>query len=115
MNKNLILLILFAINVNAETLQTTTYEISLTLNCEEGDVSCSDVSYVGKNKKTGDTLRLNGETLHSTCADGITPCRFLGYLFKDKDTTYYVYDNGLLEVVRGKDKVLLSEQGEWQY
>lgn len=56
---------------------------------------------------------LTGGTWHTACADG-SPCRFLGYRFQDGNVSYRVHQSGLLEVVRGRDEVLLSEQGEWQ-
>jgi hypothetical protein len=53
-----------------------------------------------------------GSTSHSICADGVTPCRFLGYRFQNGNTTYLVDEDGSLRVLQG-DKLLLEEQGEW--
>jgi hypothetical protein len=56
---------------------------------------------------------LQGRTLNSLCADGVTPCRFIGYEFRNGPFRYVVYDSGSLRVTRG-DKVLVDEPGEWQ-
>ena len=39
---------------------TEPFRITITERCEEGDVGCTNVGYVGVNKKTGDTIRLSG-------------------------------------------------------
>ena len=54
------------------------------------------------------------EPLHTLCADGATPCRFLGYKFENGNTTYYVHQDGLLEVIRNRDEVLVRERGSWR-
>ncbi|MFC3153452.1 hypothetical protein ACFOEK_20595 [Litoribrevibacter euphylliae] len=97
------------------TLTTSNYVISVETHCEEGMVVCDDVSYIGTSKKSGNSIRLKGETWHTVCADGVTPCRFIGYRFKNGDITYQVMDSGVLQVIQGQDKVLLEEQGEWRY
>jgi hypothetical protein len=51
--------------------------------------------------------------MHTRCADGVSPCRFLGYVFVDGTTTYTVWANGTLSVKQGRT-VLLQEQGAWQ-
>jgi hypothetical protein len=47
------------------------------------------------------------------CADGQTPCRFLGYRFANGNEIYEVSEEGWLTVTQA-GKVLLQEQGEWQ-
>ena len=54
-----------------------------------------------------------GKTLHVTCADGVTPCRFIGYEFRRGAYLYMVWEDGRLEVSRS-GTILLTEQGEWQ-
>jgi len=98
---------------HADTLTTPSFTVEITVNCEEGSVTCDDVAYVGTSKKTGKSIKLHGRTKHTTCADGVTPCRFLGYEFRNGKIYYHVLEDGTLLVVQGK-KTLLSEKGEWQ-
>jgi hypothetical protein len=98
----------------AETLSTPSYLVTIERQCPEGEVTCDRVSYLGENRKTGARLALRGETVHALCADGVTPCRFLGYRFKNGRTTYLLLEEGRLQVRRG-GKLLLDEAGEWCY
>ncbi|MDO9359510.1 MAG: hypothetical protein Q7T70_11015 [Polaromonas sp.] len=98
---------------HADTLTTQSFSIQIQSNCAEGDVVCDDVTYRGKSRRTGQSLVLKGKTMHSLCADGVTPCRFLGYEFRNGPFRYVVYENGGLLVTRGK-KVLVEETGNWQ-
>jgi hypothetical protein len=107
-------LLALASGAHADTLNTPSFTIEIKVNCPEGDVTCDNVSYFGKSKKSGKSISLHGRTMHSLCADGKTPCRFLGYEFKRGDTRYLVQESGELLVTQGK-KVLVQEQGEWQY
>jgi hypothetical protein len=113
MKKLFALLCLFtSYSALAEELETPSYNVTIVSNCAEGEVSCDNVSYTGISKKTGKSISLKGSTWHSLCADGVTPCRFLGYKFKNGEVTYTVSEDGNLEVVKG-NKVLFSEQGNW--
>jgi opacity protein-like surface antigen len=96
-----------------QTLDTPSFTITIDVRCEEGNVTCDDVRYVGTSKKTGKAMRLTGRTRHTTCADGVTPCRFLGYEFKNGATVYFLSDGGEL-IVEQRGKPLLREQGEWK-
>jgi hypothetical protein len=96
----------------ADTLMTKGFKIDIRVNCEEGNVTCNRVSYRGQDLKTGKSLRLSGKTIHSLCADGVTPCRFLGYEFRNRNYRYIVTEGGLLEVYKG-EKLLVSQQGTW--
>lgn len=104
----------FSASLRADTLTTASFKISIERHCEEGDVSCDRVSYLGESRKSGAKLALRGKTVHTRCADGMTPCRFLGYQFKSGRTTYLVLEEGRLQVRRG-DKLLVDEAGEWSY
>jgi hypothetical protein len=97
----------------SDTLTTPNFVITIALHCDEGVVECDQVTYRGQAKRTGSEILLNGKTMHTKCADGVTPCRFLGYPFKNGDTNYFVYDNGRLRVVGALGKVVVDEQGEW--
>ncbi|WP_250464796.1 hypothetical protein [Microbulbifer litoralis] len=105
---------LLAIPVFADTLVTENYTIEIQQNCGEGNVTCDDVSYHSKSHKSGNQLRLKGKTLSRMCADGVTPCQFLGYEFKNGNTTYTVLDSGRL-LVEQNGKTLVDESGEWRY
>ncbi|GAA3929979.1 nuclear transport factor 2 family protein [Litoribacillus peritrichatus] len=113
--KFLMLFCLLPLSALAMELETPGYVIAIESQCQEGDVACQHYTYKGKSKKSGNTIELKGASWHTLCADGVTPCRFLGYQFKNGDVTYYVHDDGLLEVVQGGDKVLVRQQGEWRY
>ena len=108
-----LLLLVISLPVLSEELDTPSYNITIQSNCEEGSVSCDNVSYTGVNKKSGKSITLKGSTSHTLCADGVTPCRFLGYQFKNGDTSYFVSEEGGLEVTNG-DEVLVSETGTWR-
>lgn len=97
----------------AGTLTTPSFVVKVTVNCAEGNVTCDDVTYVGTSRKTGKSIKLRGKTMHTLCADGVTPCRFLGYEFRNGKIDYQVTEDGQLTVTQGK-KTLLSEKGEWQ-
>ena len=95
------------------TLDTPSFKITIDVRCPEGEVTCDDVKYVGVNKKTGEKIKLTGKTAHHYDADG-TPTRFLGYIFKNDDVTYFLSEEGQLRVTRG-DEVLLKENGTWTW
>lgn len=97
----------------AQTLVTRNFEVRIEVLCPEGDVTCDKVRYTGVNRRNGRSITLNGRTLHTLCADGVTPCRFLGYEFRSGSITYTAFDSGLLSVREGS-KVLLEEQGTWR-
>lgn len=100
---------------HADTLTTANYVVTITRHCEEGEVSCNNVSYHGVSKKTGKSITLQGSTKHTMCADGVTPCQFIGYQFKTGNISYLVLESGALRVVKGSNDVLVEEAGEWTY
>ncbi|MHB1678772.1 MAG: hypothetical protein ACYCSS_14795 [Sulfuriferula sp.] len=56
---------------------------------------------------------LTGNPAYRNCADGITPCQFLGYEFKNGKVLYFLDQiRGSLQVKLG-EKLLLEEKGEW--
>lgn len=99
----------------ASELITPSYKITVRSNCEEGNVTCDKISYVGVNRKTGKSITLTGKTRHTICADGVTPCQFLGYVFQNKNIQYLVNEDGTLLVTRNKGDVLVDEKGEWKH
>ncbi|MBD1843607.1 hypothetical protein H6F89_09395 [Cyanobacteria bacterium FACHB-63] len=98
---------------SADTLLTRDFQIFVNAECAEGNVTCNNVNYVGTNLHTGATLQLKGRTLHTTCADGVTPCRFLGYEFRNGDYSYTVTEAGRL-IVRKGERTLLNQAGTWE-
>jgi len=94
--------LLLAKGVIAETLTTPSFRVTITRHCPEGYVTCNDVTYDGSNLNTGASLRLRGKTVHTTCGDGVTPCRFLGYEFRNRDYRYVVLEDGRLQVYQGR-------------
>ena len=108
--------LLFASCAHAQTLETPGYTVKITQQCEEGNVSCDDVRYLGTSKKSGKAIALRGKTMHSLAADGVTPGAFQGYVFRTgrvSSTVYTVYADGRLLVTEGK-KTLVNQRGEWQ-
>ena len=99
----------------AQQLDTPNYTVEIQQLCPEGEVQCQDVLYKGTSKLSGASIELQGSTLHSLCADGVTPCRFLGYQFNNGRIRYLVFESGLLQVIGSSGKVLLEEQGLWDY
>ncbi len=110
----LIVLMMFSQLVSSATLTTKNYVVTVTPNCQEGNVTCDDVIYVGRSKTTGQTITLEGHTLHRWCADGVTPCQFLGYEFKNGRFIYSVLERGVLKVEKNGHS-LINEKGEWNY
>jgi hypothetical protein len=98
---------------SARQLDTRSFQVEITSNCEEGVVVCDNVTYVGTERKTGKTIQLHGKTMHSICADGVTPCRFLGYEFRNGKYRYFVAEEGMLTVYQGR-KLIVSEEGAWE-
>ncbi len=96
----------------ADILTTKQFRIEIQVNCQEGNVTCDRVSYRAKDLKTGKSIRLSGKTMHSLCADRVTPCRFLGYEFRNRGYRYIVTEGGQLEVYKG-GKLVLSQSGTW--
>ncbi|MBW4605256.1 MAG: hypothetical protein KME29_38330 [Calothrix sp. FI2-JRJ7] len=101
---------LFAGLANAETLKTKNFSVKISRNCAEGNVTCNNVTYVGKDLKTGKSIRLTGKTIHTKGADGVTPSRFLGYEFRNNQYLYRVTADNKLQVFKS-GKLILQEQG----
>jgi hypothetical protein len=96
-----------------QRLLTDSFDITIEVRCEEGVVGCDKVRYTGMHRKSRQSITLTGAEMHTRCADGVTPCRFLGYFFRNGNTVYTVLEDGVLSVKQG-NKVLLQERGTWQ-
>lgn len=107
----LFMLLIASFSSYSATLVTKNYVVSITSNCVEGEVTCDDVTYHGKSKKSGSEIIIKGRTLHTHLSDG-TPARFLGYKFINGNIVYMVTDFGALTVTQD-EKVLVSEHGKW--
>ena len=94
-------------------METKSFRVTITEKCGEGEVGCSTVEYKGVNKRTGASIFLKGKAFMVNCADGVTPCHLGRYEFTNGDTSYYVYPSGNLQVMKA-EKLLVSEDGEWQ-
>lgn len=97
----------------AEELITPSFRVVVTENCPEGETTCDNVSYVGTNLKTGQSIKLKGTSVSQMCADKVTPCHRLGYKFKQGAYVYFVGEDGQLLVTRD-GKTILSETGKWK-
>jgi hypothetical protein len=95
---------------HSATLETPNFIVRIEVNCPEGEVTCDRVTYRGKSKKTSRQITLPGKTVHTLCADGETPCRFVGYQFISGAITYLVTDDGEL-IVQDGGKVIVDEHG----
>lgn len=94
-------------------LKTDSFDITIDNRCAEGVVGCDDIRYKGIHRRSGNSISLVGREQHTRCADGVTPCRFLGYLFRNGATTYFVDAQGRL-LVRQGERILVQEEGTWQ-
>jgi hypothetical protein len=97
----------------ADTLRTKDFRVTITNNCPEGEVACNNVNYHGVNVNTGASVQLLGRTLHTSCADGVTPCRFVGYEFSNGNYRYLVTEEGSLQVYQN-GKLVLNQRGNWE-
>ena len=95
----------------AESFNTKNFSVKITGNCPEGYVTCNNVIYQGTDLRSGKSIRLRGRTHHTICKDGVTPCRFLGYVFRNGSYLYRVTNMNILEVYKG-GKLILSEQDQ---
>jgi hypothetical protein len=76
------------------------------------DITSDHVIYIGVSKRTGKSIRLVGSTFHHMDDDG-TPQAFQGYIFRNGNICYRVYQSGTLEIRRGDNDILMSEDGAW--
>lgn len=97
----------------AATLETASFVVTIDVRCAEGNVTCDNVMYTGTSKKTGKSITLRGRTMHSTCADGVTPCQFQGYVFRRGHASYTITQGDDLIVMQG-EKTLVREHGTWK-
>ena len=100
-------------DADREVLKTKHFVITIIDHRDDPyDITSDHVIYIGVSKRTGKRIRLVGSTFHHMDADG-TPEAFQGYLFRNGNISYRVYESGDLEIRQGDDKILLSEHGKW--
>lgn len=109
----LLCLYVLVLGAHAQRLETPNFSADIKVGCPEGHVSCDQLQARLLRKGGGQVITLRGRTLHTLCADGVTPCRFLGYVFSGRDRTYTLYDEGRLVIARGRT-VMVDEKGQWQ-
>lgn len=97
--------IAFTNSAGAETLRTEHFQIKINRRCAEGNVSCDRVTYVGRDLRTGKSIRLNGRTVNSARSYS-----FKGYEFQNGDYRYFVGSDNALLIYKG-GRLILSEQG----
>jgi hypothetical protein len=102
------------LSLQASTLITPSFKISIESLCPEGEIACENVKYVGVDKRTGKSIALVGREVHAIGPDGVTPGQFWGYLFTNGKTTYFVGEDGELRVTQGA-KLLMHEMGTWKW
>lgn len=88
----------------AETLITKNFQIKIARHCEEGNMTCDRVTYIGKSLKTSKSIFLTGKTLNNSRS-----YTFLGYEFRNGLYRYIITNENILLVYRG-DRLILREQ-----
>lgn len=86
----------------------------ITEYCSEGNVSCEDVTFNSKRKRTGEGISLRGKTVNVNCP---AVCDFRGYEFRNGAYTYYFVagDNNLWDLNIFKDgKVISTDIGKME-
>lgn len=109
----LIGLLMLVLHVQAGTLVTDAGIVHVDSLCPEGYVECDYVSLKFAGQAGSAKPSLLGSTLYSRCADGISPCRFLGYEFPKAHTTIRIYDQGdsvLIEETQNDSGHIISHQ-----
>jgi hypothetical protein len=96
--------------VQAVALISDSYDVTVQTLCPEGYVSCDRLVLRGVHKLTGRRLHLKGRSMHSMCADGVTPCRYLGDQFEGRSYVYFFSSEGWLLVKDSKGRLLLREK-----
>lgn len=111
----MMLLYLLWSSVLGQTFRTDNFEFEFHNECGEGKVTCKKVrvffSPIGIKLK----LEALGRSIHSLCADGTTPCRFVGYELRSDGVRYIVYGFGVLSVMDDSGNELFQEQGFWEW
>ncbi|WP_413530058.1 hypothetical protein [Rahnella inusitata] len=108
----------YKLHPGTPTFQGKHFDIDIQEHCQEGEVTCPDVSYDSINKKTGARLHLKGRVMFNP-----NNYNFQGYIFDNGDYSYVLNPNhskGTESVqiwnlnVFYKDKVIAFDEGIMQ-
>lgn len=108
----------YKLHPGTPTFQGKHFDIDIQEHCQEGEVTCPDVSYGSINKKTGARLHLKGRVMFNP-----NNYNFQGYIFDNGDYSYVLNPNhskGTESVqiwnlnVFYKDKVIAFDEGIMQ-
>ena len=94
-----------ASGAGAETIATKSFQIEITRHCEEGNIRCDRVTYLGKSLQTGKSIALTGKTVNNSKS-----YTFMGYEFRNGIYLYSITRDNMLLVYKG-DRLILREQG----
>lgn len=106
-----LMVFLYSSFCSSQVLETEHFIVTININCDS-EMLCDDVLYIGKSKISDNEIHLKGSTVHTMCSDGVTPCTFKGYLFKNGNIEYFISVFGDLIVTDNKGKTLVEESGE---
>ncbi|WP_267226612.1 hypothetical protein [Dyella silvae] len=81
--------------------------------CDEGEIDCPDVLYVGVDRASGEVTQLKGADWVRRCPRQNEPCQHIGFKFSSKSSDYYITDNGTLTIQSTRGEQLASEHGKW--
>jgi len=90
--------------------ETKSYRLNVMHPCPEGCVSCDYLRLTCLSKATGSVVHAKGRTWHTTGADGVTPSRFLGYIFMHDGKVYRILPDGTFEIAGADGKVEVEEK-----
>jgi hypothetical protein len=102
-----------AFHADAAVMVTEKFVVVIAERCPEGDVACNNVTYTGVNRSTGESVTLKGQAWVRMCADNVTPCQHIGWLFKNGEYTYRVRETPPLLEVERNGKTVLEQQAVW--
>jgi hypothetical protein len=94
---------------------TENYEVTIIEHCAQDENFCRDVTYVGKNKKTGKSVKLKGSQTIRTCSDGVTPCQMMGWEFFSGPYRYAITDYKTLWVTRNGKDLIVEKCLQYEY
>ncbi|WP_298770778.1 hypothetical protein [uncultured Shewanella sp.] len=110
-----IALVIISSVVSAETLVTDNFIIQIERECEEGNVTCDTIRFIYSPVGCEQKHTVIGKTVHTKCADGVTPCAFQGYEFLADGAKFFIHNSGVLKVIDSEGNQLLVDKGKWQY
>lgn len=98
----------------ARTLETPSYNITLKFDCLESDLTCENVTFIARDKQTGNIEILHGSKLQARTRKGAAANnkRYI-YQFSapNKGSRLITSDGRFFKLVNGR--TVLKEQGRW--